>query len=91
MATQHTFQNIPGVEPSMAFTSWENLCIPAGGESHHGQGPAEDTGTGTRRPLCPIPASPRVTHVLLPAAPLAFTHPWGCLQEGFHSGGSFSP
>lgn len=36
MATQHTFQNIPGVKPSMAFTSWENLCIPAGGESRHG-------------------------------------------------------
>lgn len=38
MATQHSFQKSPGVKPSMALTSWENLWIPATGESVHSPG-----------------------------------------------------
>ena len=38
MATQHTFQNSPGVKPSMAFTSWENLWITAEDRAVTGQG-----------------------------------------------------
>lgn len=71
MATQHTFQNSPGVKPSMAFTSWENLCIPAEGRTVMALRPMGDMGTATQthHPPCPIPASPGVTHVLLPPTP----------------------
>lgn len=72
MATQHTFQNIPGVKPSMAFTSWENLCIPAGGESCHGPG-------DPRRTWVQGDLQPRGHNALhAPSQPCQESHPCFC-------------
>lgn len=65
MATQHSFQKSPGVKPSMALTSWENLWIPATGESAHS--PGIPLGTWVQgyphrhSTLCSIPAWPGAT------------------------------
>lgn len=96
MATQHSFQKSPGVKPSMALTSWENLWIPATGESAHS--PGIPLGTWVQgyphrhSTLCSIPAWPGATHS---TQCLGFTHlcrvthPWRCPQGVFH--GSFLP